>query len=343
MYQTPNTKPGSEYILPANDYEKLITTVTAKGCYKRTYLPFFFIFIFTLTGLSVSLFFITITDNLVLQLLNGMLFGFFSVQLGLIGHDLSHGGVFTTKKLNHNLAILIWGLGCGLSESRWYYKHNAHHQAPNHIGHDPDLEIPFVFSHEQAITYSDFNKKWVFPYQQITFWIGLCFVYPYNILNSMRFLFRDISLRSHWEILLMIIHFLLLFAVTLYYLPAMVAIIFNLAVFLTMGIYMGLIFAPNHKGEDMLASEATYNWVHQITLTRNIKPNFFTSYFLGGLEHQIEHHLFPTMPRFRYKEARIIVKDLCLTQAIPYHETSWLESMKQIHLALKEESRAWQN
>jgi fatty acid desaturase len=284
---------------------------------------------------------LTLSDSLLLQIINAVVFGFFSVQLGLIGHDLSHGGVFTSKKLNRWLAILVWSLGCGLSEGRWFYKHNAHHENPNHIGHDPDLEIPFVFSHEQALERPDFYKKWVFPYQHITFWFGLWFVYPYNILNSMRFLFSNHSLRSIIEILLMAIHFILLFGATLFFLPFTTAIIFNLIIFLVMGIYMGLIFAPNHKGEDMLEAEATYNWVHQITLTRNIKPGIFVSYFLGGLEHQIEHHLFPTMPRFRYQEARKIVRAFCHQQNIPYHETTWLESMRQIHASLREESRAW--
>jgi fatty acid desaturase len=157
----------------------------------------------------------------------------------------------------------------------------------------------------------------------------------------LKFIFQDLSLRSLVEIFFMLVHFVLLFGFSIIFLPLAVAMAFQLVVFLTMGVYMGLIFAPNHKGEDMLEAEAAYNWVHQITLTRNIKPGLFTSYFLGGLEHQIEHHLFPTMPRYRYEDARVLVRNFCQEQNIPYHETTWLESLRQIHYSLLEESRAW--
>jgi fatty acid desaturase len=335
------TRP-SHYSLPENDFNDLLTEVTNKGCYKRTYGKYLLLTIFTILGLSLSLFFVTQIDSLWLQILNAVVFAFLSVQLGLIGHDLSHGGVFNSKTLNRNLALVVWGLGCGLSEGRWFYKHNAHHQSPNHIGHDPDLEIPFVFSHEQADTYSHLYKKWIFPHQHIIFWFGLWFVYPYNIMNSMGYLFKDISFRSIVEMFLMAVHFVFIFGFTFYFLPTTLAIVFNLVTFLVMGAYMGLIFAPNHKGEDMLEADKTYNWVHQITLTRNIYPSLLVSYFLGGLEHQVEHHLFPTMPRFKYAKARIIVENFCKAKNLPYHQTTWLESLQQIHLSLKEEAKAWQ-
>ena len=335
-------KRGSGYSLPVSDYEKLAKTVQEQGCYRRTYIHFLGITLVTLIGIVLTFIGLTLTDNLFIQIINAVMFGFFSVQLGLIGHDLSHGGVFVSRKLNRNLALLVWGLGCGLSEGRWFYKHNTHHQSPNHIGHDPDLEIPFVFNHEQAKRYTAFSQNWVYPHQHVLFWFGLWFVYPYNILNSMRFLFSNFSLRSLTEILLMALHFLVVFGLTIFFLPIITAIVFNLVVFLVMGIYMGLIFAPNHKGQDMLEEEATYNWVQQITLTRNIKPSFISSYFLGGLEHQIEHHLFPTMPRFQYGKARKIVQVFCHQRKIPYHETTWTQSMGQIHSSLLEESRAWQ-
>ena len=93
----------------------------------------------------------------------------------------------------------------------------------------------------------------------------------------------------------------------------------------------------------MLEHDKTYNWVHQITLTRNIYPSFLVSYFLGGLEHQVEHHLFPNMARYKYAEARKIVEAFCVEKNIPYHQTTWLESLKQIHESLKDDARAWQN
>ena len=334
-------KRGSKYVLPNNRYEQLVQQVTTAGCFERTYFSHGLLLLSSLLGLTASAYMITYSDNTWLQVGNAVVAAFFSVQLGLFGHDLSHQSVFRSKKLNKNLALIIWGLGCGLSESRWFYKHNAHHQSPNHIDHDPDLDIPFVFTAEQAATRSDFSKKYILPYQHILFWVGVMFVYPFNLLHSMRFLLEKYSWRSLIEIILISGHFLIVLIFTFSQLPFLTAVIFNLVTLLTIGIYMGLIFAPNHKGEDMLSSTEKHNWVHQITLTRNLHHSPIGSYVLGGLDFQVEHHLFPSMSRFKYSAAHAIVISFCTKHNIPYKEVSFSESMKQIHQALHEESRSW--
>lgn len=331
-------KRGSEYSLPYSEYQSLLIAVTKAGCFKSTLKQHAFTFFAAVVGLCLSFYILTLTDVLWIQLINAFIAAFFTVQLGLLGHALSHSQVFESERVNRVLAVLVWGLGCGLSEGRWFFKHSVHHRSPNHIGQDPDLEIPFVFSDEQAGLRSDFQKKYLFPYQHILFWIGLWFVYPYNILNSMRYLFSDMTWRSAVEMILIFIHYIVAIKVTFLFLPTTTAVIFNLAALLFMGIYVGSAFAPNHKGEDMLSPNKKHNWVHQITLTRNIAPSPIISYVLSGIECQIEHHLFPTMPRFAYPRAREIVKDYCEKNNIPYHETSWIGSLQQIHNSLKDEA-----
>ncbi|MCA9361767.1 acyl-CoA desaturase, partial [Candidatus Kaiserbacteria bacterium] len=316
--------------------------VERAGLFQRTYFEHISIFLLTLLGLGVVAYVVILTDSLAVQIANGVLAGFLTVQLGLIGHDLSHQGVFKDARANTFWAVLVWGLGCGLSESRWYQKHNAHHKAPNHIGHDPDVEIPFVFEHEQAIARSAFQQHFLFPYQHILFWVGVWFVYPHNLRLSITHLFGNLTWRAGIELILMAIHFIVLIKFTLLFLPPLVAGIFTLSVILATGVYMALIFAPNHKGEDMLEVDKEHNWVHQITLSRNITPSFITSYIFGGLECQIEHHLFPTMSRFHYVKARQVVRRFCAMHHIPYHETSWLDSLQLIHEGLRDEAKHWQ-
>lgn len=157
----------------------------------------------------------------------------------------------------------------------------------------------------------------------------------------MKFLRKNNTLRSFTEMVFMLIHFGILFSFTFWFLPSLTALLFVTIHFLTIGIYMALVFAPNHKGEEMLAPEETYNWVYQITLTRNITPSPLLSYIFGGLDYQVEHHLFPEMSRFYYADASLLIKEFCRDEKIPYHETSWIDSLKQIHLALKEEAARW--
>ncbi len=321
--------------LPEEAYTNLYRQAAASGCTKVTYQYFILHALVALLGIGGSLYMSSTTTSLVPLIFSAILFAFFSVQLGLLGHDLSHQQVFKDQKRNIFWAVVVWGLGCGLSESRWYFKHNSHHQGPNHIGHDPDIDIPFVFSDEQIERYSPFTKKYILPYQHYLFWVGLCFVYPYNILHSMRFIFQNLHKRAIIEITLIGIHFILLLIFIFTTQPAELAIVWNMVVFLCMGLYMGLIFAPNHKGEAMLSENATYNWVYQITFTRNIKTSFIGDYVMGGLQFQIEHHLFPHVSRFNYRAIQKIVRAFCQTHNIPYQETGWLSSMYQIHQALK--------
>jgi fatty acid desaturase len=61
-----------------------------------------------------------------------------------------------------------------------------------------------------------------------------------------------------------------------------------------------------------------------------------TDYVYGGLNYQIEHHLFPTMPRNRLGEARQVVKQFCAERGVPYHETSVVQSFTEIVESLHE-------
>ncbi len=339
MTQKNNNLRGRDYFLPTSEYDSLLKQVKEKGCCKNTDKEFFLTLFIAFVGIGISAYIITVTDSLLIQILNGFFAGFLTVQIGLISHDLSHKSVFKSKKINQMAATMTWGIGCGLSEERWFEKHNKHHQSPNHIGHDPDVEIPFVFEDEQIESLSTFQKKYLLPNQHVLFWIGIWLVYLRNVILTMKHILNKPTLNSFLEIFYILIHFAITLSFSFWFLPPAVAILFNLSVALATGVYMALIFAPNHKGEDMLESENEHNWVQQITFTRNIIPSTFVTYVFGGLNYQIEHHLFPTMSRFNYPQAQLIVKKFCNERSIPYTETTWRESLKEIHAALKKVSQ----
>jgi fatty acid desaturase len=137
------------------------------------------------------------------------------------------------------------------------------------------------------------------------------------------------------EIFLIVVHFSLLFWYVGSTLSAAEAIGFFSATFTSIGWYMSLVFAPNHKSEEIIDAKKKYSWVSQITSTRNIKPSYLIFFLLGGLNFQVEHHLFPTMPRSAYFKANVLVKEFCCTYDITYEESSWFQSMRDIHISLK--------
>jgi len=98
----------------------------------------------------------------------------------------------------------------------------------------------------------------------------------------------------------------------------------QLAVF---GVYMGASFAPNHKGMPIIAHDAKIDFfTKQVRTSRNIRGGWWATALMGGLNYQIEHHLFPSMPRPHLAKARRIVQEQCRTLDVPYTETSLVRS-----------------
>lgn len=132
------------------------------------------------------------------------------------------------------------------------------------------------------------------------------------------------GVKQRWAELSMITVRNALYIVPLFmFLPMGMAFAFlgvQLAVF---GVYMGASFAPNHKGMPVLAHDARLDFFSkQVRTSRNVSGGWMATWFMGGLNYQIEHHLFPNMPRPALARTREIVREACQTLDVPYTETS---------------------
>jgi fatty acid desaturase len=129
------------------------------------------------------------------------------------------------------------------------------------------------------------------------------------------------------EAVLITAHFvayLTLLAVTLTWLQALLFLCVHKGL---QGIYLGCSFAPNHKGMPVLTAEqADDPLLRQVLTSRNIRGGPFTDFVLGGLNYQIEHHLFPSMPRPNLRHAQAIVRRFCEERGVPSTESSALAS-----------------
>ena len=93
---------------------------------------------------------------------------------------------------------------------------------------------------------------------------------------------------------------------------------------------MGSIFAPNHKGMPILTGDDRPDFLRRQVLTsRNVRGGWFTDVALGGLNYQIEHHLFPSMPSPHLRKAQVIVRRYCAELGVDYLETSLITSYRQ--------------
>jgi fatty acid desaturase len=96
------------------------------------------------------------------------------------------------------------------------------------------------------------------------------------------------------------------------------------------GLYLGSLFAPNHKGMPILKGDDRPDFLRRQVLTsRNVNGGRFTDIALGGLNHQIEHHLFPSMPSPNLRKARPLVRRYCEELGVDYLETGLIASYRQ--------------
>jgi fatty acid desaturase len=251
-------------------------------------------------------------------------------QLALVSHDIAHRQVFRTRRASEIAGYVAGNLGIGMSYGWWMDKHTRHHANPNDEERDPDVNPDLlVWSANQARSAKGI-ARWVGRRQALLFFPLLTLEGLNLHVSSVRALFRP-TLRHRWpEAVLLTLHFVAYLAGILLVLSpgkAAAFIAIHLALF---GVYLGCTFAPNHKGMEMLNgdSEKLDFLRRQVVTSRNVRGGHLINVLLGGLNYQIEHHLFPSMPSVNLRRAKPIVRDFCARIGVPYAEAGLVQSYR---------------
>jgi fatty acid desaturase len=170
----------------------------------------------------------------------------------------------------------------------------------------------------------------------MTKWQALLF-FPLMVLRStgiyvlgIRRLIRQRDRTAFLEAALLGMHASLYLACVFWVLSPLKAVAFIAIQQAVFSIYLGCSFAPNHKGMPLVDPEGNMSFVRrQVITSRNVAGGWFTNVALGGLNFQIEHHLFPSMPRPNLARAQCIVKAFCLENDLSYREDSLAGSYRQ--------------
>jgi fatty acid desaturase len=269
------------------------------------------------------------------QLLNAAFLGLVFTQFAFIGHDAGHGQIFRTRQTN-DLVGYVHGGVTGISYQWWVTKHNLHHAHPNHEDHDPDIDIPaLAFSRGQSSVKQGIYR-WVAKYQAFLFFpLLLLEAMMLRISSFQAVLSREVK-RPILEGALLTIPFVTYIAGLFIVLSPAQAVLFIVVNQGVMGVYLGCSFAPNHKGMPILSREEELDHLRRQVLTsRNISGGRWVDGLLGGLNYQIEHHLFPHMPRPNLRRAQPIVRDFCARHGISYSQcglvTSYAIVLRHLH------------
>ncbi len=129
------------------------------------------------------------------------------------------------------------------------------------------------------------------------------------------------------ELVLLALHVLAYLAAVLFVLSPVKALVFVAIHQAVWGLYMGCSFAPNHKGMPTITPGHEMDFLRrQVLTTRNVRGGWLTDFALGGLNYQVEHHLFPNMPRASLRRAQPIIRAYCERMQVSYTETSLVGS-----------------
>jgi len=309
-----------------SDFAKLSRIVTQAGLLRRRRDYYLVKGAFTIAVLAATWGVFGYLGDSWWQLFTAVFLAVVFTQLSFLGHDAGHKQIFHGRRANDAVGLVSGGL-TGLSYGWWIRKHNRHHANPNHEDHDPDLDIPaLAFTTGQGHTKRGF-LRWIAKYQAFLFF-PLLLLEGLNLhWSSIRAVWRTDMKSRRLEKSLLIAHIGVYLGVVFLILSPGLAVVFILVHQGVWGLYMGCSFAPNHKGMPTVTDNDSLDFLRKQVLTsRNVRGGVWTDFALGGLNYQIEHHLFPSMPRPHLRHAQALVRQFCAQHNISYTECSLLRS-----------------
>lgn len=264
-------------------------------------------------------------------------------QTVLLAHEVVHGAAFARKgrgALRRLLPHFLIGGLAGGSASWWKQSHNTHHVLSNDPALDPDIDYPFLaFELAQAREKPPIFQP-VLRYQHVLVWFMLPAVAVtmrvYSVVYLLRRFARPRAPRGAYalELLMLSVHWVA-YAWLVSRLPLAVGLGVVVAHQAGFAVYLGLITASNHWGMPMPNAQVLSYVEHQVVTSRNIRGGRLVRFLYGGLDAQIEHHLFTGLARPRLHEARPLVRAFCLQRGIAYAEESPFAALRQVYQRLR--------
>lgn len=311
----------------AHAYRRLSEVIREAGLLRRS--PLFYL----ATGILIALGFGGAITGFILlgdswfQLVIAAVCGILFTQVAFLAHEAGHRQILSGGPKNDRLARVLAAF-VGMSYSWWDAKHSRHHANPNRVSKDPDIDVDTISFLDEDAARARGIQRLITRKQGWLFFPLLTFEGLNLYFQSIRYLFSRGPVKARWAELAMITaRFVLVLTPVFVFLPLGMAFAFCGVMFAVFGVYMGASFAPNHKGMPIIAPEERLDFfTKQVRTSRNIRGGWWATILMGGLNYQIEHHLFPSMARPHLARTREIVMEFCATNDVPYTETSLWKS-----------------
>lgn len=325
--------PGPARQRHLSDFTALTRQVQDAGYMRRNYGYYWTKLIgLTLTGLVLAAAFILVGDTW-WQMVTAVVLALLMTQIAFLGHDAAHRQIFVSPKWNEWVSLIVVNLFAGMGLGWWNAKHSKHHAAPNKIGADPDIAPGVLaFTPEAAEARTNRLTRWLATKQGY-------FFFPLLLLEGVNLHVQGIKrvlgkgrIKRRWVELSFIAVRLVSYVVLVFMVlspgkgAAFIGV--QLAVF---GLYMGISFAPNHIGMPIAPKDAGIDFLRrQVLMSRNITGGRWVDTFMGGLNFQVEHHLFPSMSRPNLRKVAPLVRQHCEQLGVRYTETAFGQSLRDV-------------
>jgi fatty acid desaturase len=283
-------------------------------------------------------------------LIAGLLFGLFIQQAAFIGHDLGHDSVMTRTRgwlFNReykNLGTWVIANICfGIDGLKWSKNHEGHHKVNLLYDKDPqNVHLPWLLYEAGEIDYfcerggriTPFNRFWL-KHQHLLALPLMLLIQKFNMVQKGAKLYRR---GRYFRFLGMVIHVLMWIALVLRsdYSP-----VFVLVAMLTAGvIHIQILLSHAYMPRFTLAEQHRIGWIrYQVLGTQNVDTSWYDGWFHGGLQYQIEHHLYAKVPRHNLPIIKPWVMEFCEKHDLPYRSDSFLVCIADMLKSFYRESR----
>jgi len=354
---------GEEQLKFEQGYRRLRMDLKAKGLFKSSALFYAYKQLTTFLLAAVAAYCVaSFSDDswahFGARSFGGVLMGVFFQQCGWLCHEVCHHQVFQNRTLGRFVGYFWGNVAQGFSVAWWMNKHNTHHAVPNvHASGanaqngDPDIDtMPILAWSKSMLKHATTPvSKWMVKHQSFTYfpllsiarfsWLqqSVAYVCAPSDANGRVIKGTDGDVKpvpnEPLERALLGVHYAWYLAVAFAAPSLWDALLFVAISNVACGLSLALVFGLGHNG--MAVYDAAHRpdyWKLQVTTTRNVKQDAlgFVHWFCGGLDYQVEHHLFPTVPRHNLKAVNVLVQKFCKEYGVTYHETDMWEGTKEV-------------
>ncbi|XP_017215879.1 delta(8)-fatty-acid desaturase [Daucus carota subsp. sativus] len=324
----------------SKDYRKLASVLVKAGMFEKKGHTFTYFLCFATLLFIGCVYGVLTSDSIIVHMLSAAMLGLSWIQMAYLGHDSGHYQALATRRWNKVAGILIGNCVTGISIAWWKWTHNAHHIACNSLDYDPDLQhLPMLAVSDtlfQSITSKFYERKLTFDpvakffisYQHLTYYPVMCVARVNLYLQTLLLLCSKRKIADRGLNIFGTLVFWTWFPLLVSCLPNWTERVMFVLVSFCVCAVQHVQFTLNHfAGDTYVGPPKGTNWFEkQSEGTININCYPWMDWFYGGLQFQLEHHLFPRLPRRQLRSVSPLVKELCKKHNLPYRSLSFIEA-----------------